>query len=62
MKQVSAKPTRGLTQRTKCTCADNSGAKVVEIISVFGHKTRNRQFPSAGIASMVNVVVKKGSP
>jgi large subunit ribosomal protein L14 len=62
MKQISANPTKGLVTKTRCFCTDNSGAKIVEIISVLNIKTRKRQFPSAGIASLVNVVVKKGSP
>lgn len=62
MKQVSAHPVRSLIAGSRCTCADNSGAKIVEIISVYKFKGRKRQFPSAGIASLVNVVVKKGTP
>jgi large subunit ribosomal protein L14 len=62
MKQISANQTKGITTKTQCVCADNSGAKIVEVISVFKSKTRNRQLPSAGIASLVNVVVKKGTP
>jgi large subunit ribosomal protein L14 len=62
MKQISANVTRGLPLRARCFCSDNSGAKEVEIISVFKLKTRYRQTPTAGIASLVNVVVKKGKP
>ena len=62
MKQISANVTRGLLARSRCICADNSGAKIVQIISVYKYKTRKKQIQSAGIASMVNVVVKKGSP
>jgi large subunit ribosomal protein L14 len=62
MKQISANPVQSLIVGSRCNCADNSGAKIVEIISVYKFKTRRRQFPSAGIASLVNVVVKKGSP
>jgi large subunit ribosomal protein L14 len=32
------------------------------IISVIGHKSTRRMTPKAGIADMVNVVVKKGKP
>ncbi len=49
-------------QKSRCVCADNSGAKEVEIISVFGSKGKKRMQPKAGIADMVNVVVKKGKP
>ena len=62
MKQISAHPTKGLAVGTRCFCADNSGAKEVEIISIYGAKPRKRQHPSCGIASLVNVAVKKGTP
>ena len=62
MKSISASVTKGLTKKSRCICADNSGAKEVEIISVFRHTTRKRMQPRAGIADMVNVVVKTGKP
>lgn len=62
MKAISSNVTKGLTQKSRCTCADNSGAKIVEIISVMGFKGNKRMLPKAGIANIVNVVVKKGKP
>ncbi len=62
MNAVNASPVRGLTQKTRCLCTDNSGAKEVEIIGVFGFKSRKKMYPKAGIADLVNVVVKKGKP
>lgn len=62
MKAISSNITRGLTQKSQCVCADNSGAKIVEIISVMNFKTNKRMNPRAGIACIVNVVVKKGKP
>ncbi|MBU1121061.1 MAG: 50S ribosomal protein L14 [archaeon] len=62
MKALSAFPVKSLSQKSQCVCADNSGAKIVEIISVFGFKGKKRMHPKAGIADMVNVVVKKGKP
>ncbi|MBN2066881.1 MAG: 50S ribosomal protein L14 [Candidatus Diapherotrites archaeon] len=62
MRAISSAVTKGLTQKSRCFCTDNSGAKIVEIISVFGHKGNKRMLPKAGIADMVNVVVKKGKP
>jgi len=62
MKAISASQTKCLTQKSRLFCTDNSGAKEVEIISVKGHKGRKRMNPKAGIADMVNVVVKKGKP
>ena len=62
MKAINATATKGLTKKSWCICADNSGAKICEIISVFGFKGKKRQQPQAGIADLVNVVVKKGKP
>jgi len=62
MKQINANVTKGLTTGSRCFCTDNSGAKIVEIISVFRQTTRKRQMPSAGIATMINVAIKKGAP
>lgn len=62
MKAIACARTKGLTQKSQCVCVDNSGAKIIEIISVIGHKGRKRMNPSAGIADIVNVVVKKGKP
>lgn len=62
MKAISASPTKCLTLRSTLFCTDNSGAKELYIIGVFGHKTRKKMSPKAGIADMLNVVVKKGKP
>ena len=62
MRAISTKATKSLSVKSRCICADNSGAKEVQIISVFGFKGRKRMVPKAGIADLVNVVVKKGRP
>lgn len=62
MRAISAHRTMGLSQKSRCFCTDNSGAKEVEIITVMGHKAKKRMNPKAGIADMVNVVIKKGKP
>ncbi len=62
MKAIGASSVKSLPQKARCVCADNSGAKEVEIISVIGFKGKKRMNPKAGIADMVNVVVKKGKP
>ncbi|MEM4336732.1 MAG: 50S ribosomal protein L14 [Candidatus Woesearchaeota archaeon] len=41
---------------------DNSGAKVLKIVSVFGHKTVKGRYPAAAIGDMVMASVKKGKP
>lgn len=62
MKGIAAKVTRGLPTGAKLECADNTGARIVEIVAVRGLKTVHRQYPSAGVGDMVLVTVKKGKP
>lgn len=62
MKAITASRVRSVGHGTMCTCADNSGAKEVKIITFYkfgGHK--NRQ-PHGGIGDLARVVVKKGKP
>lgn len=60
MKAVRANISRGLNVGTQLFCIDNTGAKVIEIISVRGYKGRRRRQPSAGVGGMVKATVKKG--
>merc|ERR1712023_22741 len=43
-------------------CADNTGAKNLYIISVFGVSGRLNRLPQAGVGDMVMATVKKGKP
>jgi large subunit ribosomal protein L14 len=52
--------TRVLPLGAQIICADNTGAKVLEIIMVQKTKTRVARYPSAAVGDFVNVVVKKG--
>lgn len=56
------KITRGLPAGTLLTAADNSGAKILKIISVKGLRTRLRRNPSAHVGDLVICSVKKGTP
>ena len=59
MKAVSAKVTRGLNLGSWVNAADNSGARIVKVISVIGGKgTKGRQF-SARVGDKVKVSIKK---
>ena len=51
---------RGLPVGAKILCADNSGAKELQIITVFGYKGKLRKLGKAGIGDKVNVSVTKG--
>ena len=53
---------KGVSVGTRLTCADNTGAKVIEIIAVKGFKGRLNRYPTASVGDMVIVSVKKGTP
>jgi large subunit ribosomal protein L14 len=60
MKAVRARITKALPVGSYLNCADNSGAKTLQIISVFGYKGKRKRYPKAGVADMIKVSVKKG--
>ncbi len=62
MKGIAGRQTRGLPTGARLICADNTGAKEVEIIQVLKYHSVARKYPSAGVGDMVMVSVKKGSP
>ena len=51
---------RGLPIGARLLCADNSGAKELRIIAVFGYKGNLRKLSKAGIGDKINVAVTKG--
>ncbi|MFH1608120.1 MAG: uL14 family ribosomal protein [archaeon] len=62
MKPISAKATRALNLGAKMISADNSGAKIVRLVSVKKGKTKKGRQGYAKIADWVKVAVKKGVP
>jgi len=60
MKAVKAKVTRMIPVGAKVACADNSGAKILKIISVFTYKGVKRRLAAAGVGDMVKASVKVG--
>ena len=62
MRMVVRKITRALPTGAIVPVADNSGARMVMVISVKGHKTRLRRLPAAHVGDMIVCSVKKGSP
>jgi large subunit ribosomal protein L14 len=53
---------KGVSVGTRLVCADNTGAKVIQIIAVKGFKGRLNRYPTASVGDMVIVSVKKGTP
>lgn len=60
MKAVKARITRALPLQAHIPTCDNSGAKLLKIVSVIGHKTVRGRIPAAGVGDMVFASVKKG--
>lgn len=52
--------TRSIPVGARIVCADNSGAKILEVVMVHKTKTRVSRLPAAGVGDFCNVVVKKG--
>ena len=62
MKGIAGRQMRGLPQGARINCVDNSGAKIVEIVTVLNYKGVHRRSPAAGVGDMVVASVKKGTP
>jgi large subunit ribosomal protein L14 len=54
--------TRALPVNSIINCADNTGAKKLQIIQVNRYKGRLKRIPAASVGDHVVVVVKKGKP
>lgn len=53
---------RGVQTGSRLNCIDNSGAKLVEIISVIGYRGRRRRRMTGTVGDMIQVAVKTGNP
>lgn len=62
MKAVSARTTAGLNLGAKMIASDNSGAKIIRIVSVKKSKAKKGKQVNAKVADWVKVSVKKGVP
>lgn len=62
MKAVKARITNGLQKGSFLIAADNSGAKIVKIISFKNYKGVKSRNPRGGVGSLVNVAVQSGNP
>ena len=62
MKAISARATAGLNIGSLVVAADNSGAKIVRIVSVKKSKAKKRKQTQAKMADWVKVSVRKGIP
>lgn len=62
MRAVSGRVTRGLNIGSQLVAADNSGARIVRIVSVKGGRGHKGRQVFAKVADWVKVSVRKGDP
>ena len=62
MKGLSSNIVKTLTMGTMLPCSDNSGAKVLYIISAMRYKGTRARYPQVGVGDVVIASVKKGKP
>ena len=62
MKGISSKVTRAIPSIGTMLCVDNSGAKVVLLITVLRRGSVHRRYPAGGVGDLVQVTVKRGTP
>ncbi|HLC86140.1 MAG TPA: 50S ribosomal protein L14 [Candidatus Nanoarchaeia archaeon] len=62
MKAVKARITKGLQKGSFLAACDNSGAKILWLISFKGEKTVKGRKPYGGVGDYVTASVKSGSP
>ncbi len=62
MQAVKAKINRSVNTGSHLFTCDNSGAKVIRIVSIFGSKTVKGKKPTCGVGDLVMASVRKGNP
>lgn len=62
MKGIAGKQTRGLPTMARLQVADNTGAKVVQLINVLKLGGTMRRYPAGGVGDLIRVSVKRGTP
>jgi large subunit ribosomal protein L14 len=62
MKAKLSRIPRSLQTGSRLTCADNTGARVVQIISVDRYHGVRRRQPKMGLGDLATISVKKGTP
>jgi len=62
MEALKADVTQGLKKGSLITCADNTGARELKVVSTAGYSGRLNRQPKAGLGDKVTVSVTKGTP
>lgn len=61
MKALKGRVTNALPHRSLVETCDNSGAKIVRVVSIKGAKTVRKRKPVAGVGDLIFVSVVKGN-
>ena len=62
MKGVDGRGPSGLPTQARLECVDNTGAKVVQLITVLKKGGVARRYPAAGVGDMIRVTVRRVTP
>jgi len=62
MKALKANIVKSLPVGAYVGTCDNSGAKIVKVFAVMGHKTSKGRKPACGIGDLIMAAVKSGKP
>jgi len=62
MKGLTGNVVKTLTLGTLLPCSDNSGAKIIGVISAIGFKGKRGRLPKLGVGNVIVASVKKGKP
>jgi len=62
MKGLTGNVVKTITLGTKLPCTDNSGAKIVGVVSSIGYKGKRGRLPRLGVGNIIVASVKKGKP
>ncbi|MFP4170556.1 MAG: 50S ribosomal protein L14 [Methanomassiliicoccales archaeon] len=62
MKGIAGNQTRGIQSGSELDVIDNTGAKIIRIISVPKYHGVARRYPRAGVGDIVVASVQRGSP
>ena len=62
MKGISSSVTDALPTQARMDCADNTGAKIVQLMNVLRKGGVARRYPAAGVGDLIRVTVRRGTP
>ena len=62
MRGIAGKQTRGLPTMASLQVADNTGAKIAQLLNVRTLGGTMRRYPAAGVGDLIKVSIKRGTP